>query len=451
MSFGSFGGKPPRAARRATRSFLVYRTDGGRETSSPEANPAPVGLRRLANRFPGLRMGRNLMETARGRLQSESQFAVLLIRLSGFAEKRRRDRGSAETLLLSAGDAVDAAGRERNGLWGLIEQDLFGLFLPEAGAEAACQAAETARDAFPEAANHPLTVGLAVHPMTGFRRPQVFGNARKALDHAELLGPGATAAFDAVSLHISGDRKYQRGDVRGAVAEFKQALLLSPDDPNLLNSLGVCYGVRGALDAALNVFEESARLAPGEMMPVYNAGVVHRLRSEPERAMEKFEAAIAIGGIIFEAVFQAGRVLLETGDPAGAADRFQTAGELRPRSGIARRFLAEALLAEGRADEAIVALREAVQRNPRDAAALSALGELMDLREEDPEIALLYFRHAVELAPKNGTCRLRLGDALLRRGWPEEALAAHEMAAGLGIDCADRLARLRPPRRTLVS
>jgi tetratricopeptide (TPR) repeat protein len=447
----SFGETPPRAVRRATRSFLVYRAGRDRGMGSPEPNPAPVGLRRLANRFPGLRMGRNLMETARGRLQSESRFAVLLIRLSGFAEKRGRDRESAENLLLSAGDAVDAAGRERDGLWGLIEQDLFGLFLPGAGAETARRAAETARDTFPEAADHPLTAGLAVHPMTGFRRPQVFGNARKALDHAELVGAGATAAFDAASLHISGDRKYRRGDIRGAIGEFKQALLLSPADPNLLNSLGVCYGARGALDAALNAFEESARLAPGEMMPVYNAGVVHRLRSEPARAMEKFEAAIAIGGVIFEAVFQAGRVLLETGDPAGAAERFQTAGELRPRSGIARRFLAEALLSLDRPGEAIVALREAVQRNPRDAAALSALGELMDLREEDPEIALLYCRHAAELAPKNGTCRLRLGDALSRRGWPEEALAAYEIAARLGMNCEGRIARLRTPRRNLVS
>jgi tetratricopeptide (TPR) repeat protein len=430
---------------------LVYRTGGGRQPSSTESHSAPVGLRRLANRFPGLRMGRNLMETARGRLQSESRFVVLLIRVSGFAEKRRHDRKSAENLLLSAGDAVDAAGGEREGLWGLIEQDLFGLFLPAAGAEDARKAAEAARKRFREAEAHPLTAGLADHPMTGFRRPQVFGNARKALDHAELAGPGATAAFCAVSLHISGDRKYQRGDVRGAIAEFKQALLLSPDDPNLLNSLGVCYGVRGALDAALNAFEESARLAPGEMMPVYNAGVVHRLRSEPERAMEKFDAAIAIGGIVFEAVFQAGRALLESGELSGAADRFQTAGELRPRSGIARRFLAEALLKLNRPDEAIVALRESVQRNPRDAAAFSALGELMDLREEDPEIALLYCRHAVELAPKNGTCRLRLGDALARRGRPEDALAAYEIAAGLGMDCADRMARLRTPRRTLVS
>ena len=447
----SFGGKPPRAARHATRSFLVYRTENDRAIPAPEPDPAPVGLRRLANRFPGLRMGRNLMETARGGLQSESRFAVALLRLSRFSEKRRRDRDGAEALLLSAGDAVNTAARKRNGLWGLIEQDLFGLFLPGADAESALGTVKTARDAFPEAEEHPLAVGLAVHPTTGFRRPRVFGNARKALDHAELIGPGGTAVFDAASLHISGDRRYQIGDVRGAIAEFKQALSLSPEDPNLLNSLGVCYGVRGALDAALNAFEESARLAPREMMPVYNAGVAHRLRSEPERAMEKFEAAIAIGGIVFEAVFQAGRLLLETGDPAGAAERFQTAGELRPRSGIARRFLAEALLALNRPDEAMVALRDAVRRNPRDAAALSALGELMELREKDPEIALLYCRHGVELAPKNATCRLRLGDALARRGFSDEALAAYEIAARLGIDCADRIARLRAPRRSVVS
>ncbi|MFP4306124.1 MAG: tetratricopeptide repeat protein [Desulfococcaceae bacterium] len=440
-----------RAARRATRSFLVYRPDGFRATVRDAKPPPPVGLRRLANRFPGLRMGRNLMEAARGRLQSESAFAVLLIRLSGFGEARRRDRDAAVDLLLSAADALDAAARACGGFWGLVEQDLFGLFLPAADGYAGRLAAEAMRNAFGEGNRRNLAIGLASHPLPGFGRPQTFGNARKALDHAELIGPDGTAEFNAVSLHISGDRRYQRGDVRGAIAEFKQALTLAPDDPNLLNSLGVCYGVRGALDAALKNFEESARLAPEEMMPVYNAGMVHRLRSEPDLALEKFDAAIAVGGIVFEAVFQAGRLLLETGAPEAALERFRTAAALRPRSGIARRFLAEALLALDREDEAMIALGDAVRRNPGDALALSALGERMDLREEDPEIALLYCRHSVELAPKNGECHLRLGDAFLRRGMAEEALAAYERAARLGADCADRMAQLRRERRSRVS
>lgn len=444
-----------RGTRRATRSFLIYGTVGGTagraDGEFPPSPGPPVGLRRLARMFPDIRIGRTLVESGRRRLETESRFAVLLVRLSDFSEVRRRSREAAADLLLDAARAIDEGCRETGALWGPIEQDMFGLFLPDADDEAARAAVERVRAAFGGRRTHPLTAGIAVHPFAGFRRPRVFGNARKALDHAERIGPGATAVFDAVSLHISGDRRYRTGDIRGAIAEFKEALTLSPDDPNLLNSLGVCYGVRGALDAALDHFRRAARLASGEMMPVYNAGVVHRLRAEPERALERFEAAIRVGGIVFEAVFQAGRIYLETGDPETARDRFRTAVELRPRSGTAHRFLAESLRALDRPRDALATLRRAASLNPRDAVGLSLLGEWMDIQGEDPDIALLYCRHSVEIAPENGECHRRHGDACLRRGLLAPALAAYETASRRGADCADRIRRLRTRRASRVS
>lgn len=440
-----------RSARRATRSFLVYQAEGPPTLAPDDPPAAPVGLRRLSREFPEARIGRALMEAARTRLQTESRFAVVFLRMTDFAELRRESRASAASLLLDVAAALAEGGQIGDAPWGLVEQDMFGLFLPEADAHDGRTAADRVRAALEVVRPHPLAAGVAPHPFPGFRRPQTFSNARKALDHAELLGPGRTAVFGPVSLHISGDRRYQRGDIRGAIAEFKQALALAPEDPNLLNSLGVCYGVRGALDAALNSFEESARRDPTEMMPVYNAGVVHRLRGEPQAALECFEAAIRIGGIVFEAVFQAGRLYLETGRPEAARERFHTATELRPRSGTARRFLADAFLALNRPGDALAALREAVRRNPQDAMAFSALGELMDLRDEDPDIALLYCRHGVELAPENGHCHRRLGDACLRRGRTNEALSAYETAARLGIDCDDPIDQLKAERASNVS
>lgn len=438
-----------RASRRATRSFLVYRTAGG--PAPPRSPGPPVGVRRLAERYRDFRTGRALMETARGRLQTESRFAVALIRVAGFPRVRRQGREPAVELLLDAARAIEDSDPGPDALWGLIEQDMFGLFLPDGDEKSARASVLRVRSSLGGRRTHPLAVGIAIHPFAEFRRPQVFGNARKALHHAERIGPGGTAVFDAVSLNISGDRRYQKGDIRGAIAEFSQALTLAPDDPNLLNSLAVCYGVRGALDAALENFHRAARLAPEEMMPVYNAGVVHRLRGEPDRALDRFEAAIRVGGIVFEAVFQAGRIYLETGDAETARERFRTAVRLRPRSGTAHRFLAESLLALDRPEEALAALRRAVTLNPRDAAGLSMLGERMDILGEDPEIALLYCRHSVEIAPKNALCHRRYGDACLRRGLLEEALAAYESASRRGADCQDRIRRLRTRRASNVS
>jgi hypothetical protein len=46
---------------------------------------------------------------------------------------------------------------------------------------------------------------------------QIVTNAEKALDHAGFFGPGTITGFDAVSLNISGDRRYQAGDIAGAI------------------------------------------------------------------------------------------------------------------------------------------------------------------------------------------------------------------------------------------
>ena len=62
-----------------------------------------------------------------------------------------------------------------------------------------------------------VSMGCARYPMINFSKAQVFENARKAIDHAAFFGPGSRVAFDAVSLNISGDNRYQEGDMPGAI------------------------------------------------------------------------------------------------------------------------------------------------------------------------------------------------------------------------------------------
>jgi tetratricopeptide (TPR) repeat protein len=95
------------------------------------------------------------------------------------------------------------------------------------------------------------------------------------------------------------------------------------------------------------------------------------------------------------------------------------------------------------ADRAIAAYQKAVKHNPNDAAALSALGVLMDARGENAEITTAFCRHSVEIAPDNGLYHLRLARLYEKHDHPKKALAAFEKAQDLGCDAEAELAACR--------
>ena len=110
-----------------------------------------------------------------------------------------------------------------------------------------------------------------------YKKCEIINNARKAFDHATFFGANSLVAFDDVSLNISGDKFYEKGDIPAAINEFKLALALDPGNVNVHNSLGVCYGLQSDYDSAIAAFQKAMALDPGEYMALYNLGLVHLL------------------------------------------------------------------------------------------------------------------------------------------------------------------------------
>ena len=59
------------------------------------------------------------------------------------------------------------------------------------------------------------------------------------------------AVFDDTSLNISGDRLFDQGKIVAALSEYRKGLRLNPENNNLRNSLGVCFGEQGNLESAI--------------------------------------------------------------------------------------------------------------------------------------------------------------------------------------------------------
>ena len=115
-----------------------------------------------------------------------------------------------------------------------------------------------------------------------------------ALLHAHLLGRGSMAVFDHVSLNVQGDLLVSWGDITGACAAYRKGLRLSPDDMNLLNSLGVCLADLRRFNEAKNCFQHVLAHSPDNFMALYNLSGINLDTGHPEDAESQARKAYAM-------------------------------------------------------------------------------------------------------------------------------------------------------------
>ncbi len=381
--------------------------------------------------FPGRPRGEDFVAAALAAAQRRKRFAALAVRVDARCGEEPGDTADPAEAMRIVSTVLDA----RDGVWGLLEPDVIGCVFPGADIEEADGAVEVIGSSLGRMDAGSVTAGIAAYPFHDFSPEETIGNARKAVDHAAFFGPGSKARFDAVSLNVSGDIRYQDGDIGGAASEFERALTMEPDNANLRNSLGVCHAVRGDYPAALAAFEAAAASAPEEVTGHYNAGLVHLLKDDPEAALACFEKAVGLDDAVFEIHFQMGRLLAARERLEEAVGHLLRAAELEPGSAAVHRLLGEARDAQGDPASAVDHYKKAVRLHPNDAASLSMLGVRYADRGEDIDLCIAFCRQSVEIEPECGPYRLRLADLLRRAGRDGEALEVLRRARDLGEDC----------------
>ncbi len=422
--------------RSTTQEFLFSHSDDISEAGHAQ----PASTRRESTAAPNTDAHFPDMLDRQGLVHAIDTHMASAARLCAVAVKIESPSGSRPDNVKKAGIPADAVMpvatlcRTHKGTWARIGSDRLAIVLPHLNATDGHELAQDLIDRFPDAEHPPYTMGIAVYPTIDFARTQIVGNAEKALDHAGFFGSGTITGFDAVSLNISGDRRYQAGDIAGAMAEYKQGLLIDPADVNLHNSLGVCHGVLKDFDNALSAFDNAIRLSPQEVMAIYNKGYILLLKGDREKALEYFLMANAREPNVFEVVFHLGQTYMVLGATDKARPYLEAATLANNRSGPAFKSLGACLDKLGLAKEAIQAYKNAVKINPGDAESLSLLGRLYAERGESLDVASVLCAQSVRLSPNNGLFRHRLGHVFLNQGKLNHALAEFEQAMAMGHD-----------------
>lgn len=436
--------KPPPLfqPRSATRHFLFSTSETGRQDEN-RRRPADARTK-LKALFPELRIGKAFTENAAMRLSAEEKFVALVICSdSNFAPQEADSERDSVRLQMEMAAILDAACKQQNGWWGVLDHDLLGGFIPRTGAARGLKLAHQLQDRLIAKTGKTASVGVAAYPTGPYARTQVLENARKALAHAAFFGAGSAVIFDAVSLNISADKLFEKGDVDGAVAEFKHALMLDANNVNVRNSLGVCYALLGDFKKAAHEFKTAVARDGREYMALYNLGLVSLLDGQRETALDFLLQAERVNPDIFEVAFQIGKLYLAMSQPEKGQKYLERAAGLQPDAGSVFRYLGEIYSALGKWDEATTAYKKAVKNNPHDAAALSALGWLFEQQGENPDIALMFCRESVQLAPQNGLFRHRLGRLYFKQHQLDKALKEFTRADVLGHKSTEFIAKIK--------
>ncbi len=184
-----------------------------------------------------------------------------------------------------------------------------------------------------------------------------------------------------------------KGDLRGAIDGYREAVRLDAKNTTYYVSLASALNAASEWDEAARVAREAVRLNPKDVW------THNELR----------------------------HALFFKGDLAGSLTACRTMIELAPQNADFRMFLGDILSQQGDPDGAVAAYREAVRLNPKFAPAherLAALGG-----EASLEQAITNYREAIRRDPKNGALQNSLGLALARKGDADGALAALREAA----------------------
>jgi tetratricopeptide (TPR) repeat protein len=424
----------------AKQDFLLSKTELKPKTAKTRSGVSKDVKNELLKSFPGVLFGKQFVEQTPAQLGAAVNFGALVIRIDNFnSQDPGTPRSSGAGVHTQVAKIIDRlCGREK-GTWGLLEIDIFGCFFAESDATSTQNLGHRLKKSLSKNRNETVSIGIAVYPTIHFKNNQILENARKALDHAAFFGPDSMVLFDAVSLNISGDKLYDQGKVKDAAAEFRTAILLDPTNVNIRNSLGVSYGVLGDLDNAQAEFKIAIGLDPKEVLAVYNVGLVNILLGNHTQALESLLEAGRLDSEIFEVTFQTGRVYLGLEQPQKAEKFLKKALQLRPASGPAFSCLGECYAALGMNAKAVVAYKKAIKQNSN-----AAEGESL-------EIATLFCKQSVDIAPDNGLFRHRLGRLYLRADQPEDALIQLKEATRLEFDSTAYIERIENRRVSKAS
>jgi tetratricopeptide (TPR) repeat protein len=220
-------------------------------------------------------------------------------------------------------------------------------------------------------------------------------------------------------LHL-GKMLYDRGDARGALAEYERALERDPEGADVWNNIGLAREELGDREGALGAYRRALRSAPDHGKARANVAGIFYQRGEIDSSLAEMRKAVEAEPRNPEFLNNLGALLSRTGAVGEAIATLEKGAALGPDNDEVLYNLAQVYEKANRPEDAervfrfLASKRETKEIRVR----LGALAE----RTGRPEAAYAEYRRALEIDPAYPEGLRSLGVFLLRAGRRTEAL-----------------------------
>ena len=252
----------------------------------------------------------------------------------------------------------------------------------------------------------PLSSSLAARHQQWLERVDAALNGYGMAAAAQLALAALAEGFeDPVLLNLAASTHYGEGRFEEATKLLSRARELAPDDPHLLNSLGLCLKELGQSDAALQAFEAALLLDPRMVAAHFNRGTLLEERDDVKAARSAYERAGALDRTYAEPLASLAWLDAQAGEAVSARAHGERALALSPSNVLARMALASSSLQRKELADA-GALLSALSRDPTLSAVnrsivLGLIGDLLDLEDRPAEAFAAYDASNAELKALN--------------------------------------------------
>lgn len=127
---------------------------------------------------------------------------------------------------------------------------------------------------------------------------------------------------EGAKLSKQGDELFKKGEINGAAARYKEAIIYCKNCYKAHLGLGHCYRIQENWDLAVENFKQAYNIEPGSAISHYYAGVAHQKAGRIKDAVFEVQQAIQLNSDLLEAYLTAGDIYKSIGDDDDAISMY---------------------------------------------------------------------------------------------------------------------------------
>lgn len=231
--------------------------------------------------------------------------------------------------------------------------------------------------------------------------------------------------FDALRLLGGLCLQFNRGD--DALRYLQQALAIAPQQPELLNNLGVAFASLGRLQDALHHYQQAVQQAPDYAEAIDNVAHIYFNAGKLDDAVQWLSRSLALRPDNPHTHSLLGDACKMQGKSAEAITHYQSALALLPNDTALLTSLGNLLRVTGQSTAALAAYQRLAALKPADATVHRNLGVIHRDNGDLPQ-ALAEYDHALRLQPADTDTLINRGGVLIELDQPEAACTAYDAA-----------------------